>query len=77
MSCKRREGPVPDEGHGAANKELSMPVRILMIAMFGLVIAAILSVLVVQQFDTESSPSKLTPPDPLVTTPEREAREAN
>ncbi|MEA3534587.1 hypothetical protein [Rhizobium sp. CC-YZS058] len=54
-----------------------MPVRILMIAIFGLVIAAILSVLVVQQFDTESSPSKLTPPDPLVTTPEREAREAN
>ena len=52
-----------------------MPVRVLMIAMFGLVIAAVLSVLIVQQFDSESSDGR-TPPDPLVTTPEKAAQDA-
>ncbi len=53
-----------------------MPVRVLMIALFLGVIAAVLSVVVVQRFDAESGAANQTPPDPLVTTPERAAGEA-
>lgn len=52
-----------------------MSVRTLMIGVFGLVIGAILSILVVQFFDPDDSAKSTTPPDPLIVTPENAAEE--
>lgn len=52
-----------------------MTSRMLMIGVYGLVIGAILSILVVQYVAPDDSSKSTTPPDPLVVTPEDAAQE--
>lgn len=46
-----------------------------MIAVFGVVIGSILSILIVQHFDQDGGSRSTQPPDPLVVTPEHAAEE--
>jgi hypothetical protein len=52
-----------------------MTTRGLMLGVFGIVIGAILSILVVQYFDEDSGSRSTQPPDPLVVNPETAAEE--
>jgi hypothetical protein len=52
-----------------------MTARTLMMGVFGLVIGAILSILVVQYFDPDDSAKSTTPPNPLVVSPDKAAEE--
>ena len=53
-----------------------MPARYLMIGLLGFVVAAILSILVLQRFDTSGSARDNQPPKPLTTTPEKAVQDA-
>jgi hypothetical protein len=46
-----------------------------MMAVIGFVIAAILSIVVVQNIEGKSGDQAITPPDPLVATPEKAAEQ--
>lgn len=52
-----------------------MTSRTVMMGVYGLVIGAILSILVVQYFAPDDSNKNTTPPDPLVVRPENAAQE--
>ncbi|SEL66481.1 hypothetical protein [Xaviernesmea oryzae] len=52
-----------------------MPARTMMIALLGFVVAAILSILVIQRFDSGGKAKDTQPPTPLTTTPEKAAEE--
>ncbi|TCP90578.1 hypothetical protein C8J31_101421 [Rhizobium sp. PP-CC-2G-626] len=52
-----------------------MSVRTIMLGVFGFVIAAILSVVVVQRLEGKSGDQSITPPDPLVVAPEKAAKQ--
>ncbi len=52
-----------------------MTMRGLMFGVFGVVIGAILSILVVQHFDRDGSSRSTQPPEPLVVNPENAAEE--
>ncbi|WP_156379746.1 MULTISPECIES: hypothetical protein [unclassified Rhizobium] len=53
-----------------------MPVRYLMLGVIGFVVAAILSVVVVQQLEGKSGDRSTTPPDPLVVAPDKAAEQS-
>lgn len=53
-----------------------MPVRYIMLGVFGFIIAAILSVVVVQRLEGKSGSQSTTPPDPLVVAPEKAAEQS-
>ncbi|WP_175386344.1 hypothetical protein [Rhizobium sp. 9140] len=52
-----------------------MPVRTIMLGVFGFVIAAILSVVFVQRLEGKSGDQSITSPDPLVVAPEKAAEQ--
>ncbi|WP_438747719.1 hypothetical protein [Pararhizobium sp. O133] len=52
-----------------------MTSRMVMMGVYGLVVGAILSILVVQYFAPDDSNKSTTPPNPLVVTPENAAQE--
>ena len=52
-----------------------MTTRGLMLAVLGVVIGAILSILVVEHFDQDAGSRSTQPPDPLVVAPENAAEE--
>lgn len=56
-------------------EESILPVRTIMLGVFGFVIAAILSVVVVQRLEGKSGDQSITPPDPLVVAPEKAAEQ--
>ncbi|TCQ09976.1 hypothetical protein C8J34_102377 [Rhizobium sp. PP-F2F-G36] len=56
-------------------EESVLPVRTIMLGVFGFVIAAILSVVVVQRLEGKSGDQSITPPDPLVVAPEKAAEQ--
>lgn len=56
-------------------EESVLPVRYIMLGVFGFVIAAILSVVVVQRLEGKSGDQSITPPDPLVVAPEKAAEQ--
>lgn len=56
-------------------KESVLPVRYIMLGVIGFVVAAILSVIVVQHFEGSSGDRSTTPPDPLVVAPEKAAEQ--
>jgi hypothetical protein len=52
-----------------------MPVRYLMLGVFGFIIAAILSIVVVQNLQGGSGDQTTTPPQPVTTTPGNAVRD--
>lgn len=56
-------------------EESILSVRTIMLGVFGFVIAAILSVVVVQRLEGKSGDQSITPPDPLVVAPEKAAKQ--
>lgn len=57
-------------------RESILPVRYIMLGVFGFMIAAILSVVVVQRLEGKSGSQSTTPPDPLVVAPEKAAEQS-
>ncbi|WP_158032187.1 hypothetical protein [Rhizobium rhizosphaerae] len=53
-----------------------MPARYMMIGLLGFIVAAILSIVVIQRFDTSGNARDNQPPQPLTTTPEKAAQDA-